>query len=148
MEMSFHSQQIKLTFTRNVLHLVATLYFNCFESESFKNSEMVYSSTQSRCWNNLCNATSYRPCRCEPCTDYRRSTKLCLLRVVKQLSLNFHAPLSLWFCGDKKAGWSIVIKLQNIFNSKMVNTCDNSTSMNRINMFVDSVVIEKIYSKL
>ena len=48
MEMSFHSQQIKLTFTRNILHLVSTLYFNCFEIESFKNSEMVYQAQLNR----------------------------------------------------------------------------------------------------
>ena len=64
--------------------------------------------------------------------------------VVNLLPLNFHAPLSLWFCGDKKASWSIVLNLQNIFYSK---TCDNSTWMNCMNMFIDSVVIEKIDSK-
>ena len=67
--------------------------------------------------------------------------------VVNLLPLNFHAPLSLWFCGDKKASWSIVVNLQNIFYSKMVKTCDNSTSMNCMNMFIDSVVIETIDSK-
>ena len=69
--------------------------------------------------------------------------------VVNLLPLNFHAPLSLslWFCGDKKASWSIVLNIQNIFYSKMVKTCDNSTWMNCMNMFIDSVVIEKIDSK-
>ena len=29
--MNFHSLQIRRTFTRNVLHLVSTISFNCFE---------------------------------------------------------------------------------------------------------------------
>ena len=33
MKINFHSLQIRRTFTRNVLHLVSTISFNCFESE-------------------------------------------------------------------------------------------------------------------
>ena len=33
MKMNFHSLQIRRTFTRNVLHLVSTISFNCFEGE-------------------------------------------------------------------------------------------------------------------
>ena len=33
MKMNFHSLQIRRSFTRNVLHLVSTISFNCFEGE-------------------------------------------------------------------------------------------------------------------